>query len=63
MAAKLSESERDQAARIVALFSVFIHAWQTNDFHQAADARDELASLGVKVTIPRRRALMEGGQQ
>ena len=61
MTAKLSDSERDQAAQIVALFSVLIHAWQTNDFHEAARARDELAGLGVKVQIPRRRPTRKGG--
>ena len=55
MTATLSDPERDRAARIVALFSVLIHAWQTNDFHEAARARDELDRLGIKVRIPRRR--------
>lgn len=61
MTAKLSNSERDQAAQIVALFSVLIHAWQINDFHEAARARDELEVLGVKVRIPRRRPTRKGG--
>ena len=51
MTAKLSDPERDHAAQIVARFSVLIHAWQTNDFHEAARARDELERLGVKVRI------------
>ena len=55
MIATLSDPELDQGARIVALFSVLIHAWKTNDFHEAARARDELTGLGVKVTMPRRR--------
>ena len=54
MAAKLPDPERDQAAHIVALFSVLIHAWITNDFHEAARTRDELERLGVKVRMPRR---------
>ena len=56
MTAKLSDHERNQAAQIVALFSVLIHAWQTNDFHEAASARDELQSLGFRVQIPRRQS-------
>lgn len=55
MTAKPSDPERDRAARIVALFSVLIHAWQSNDFSEAAQAREELERLGVKVKIPRRR--------
>ena len=54
MTAKLSDPERDHAAQIVAQFSVLIHSWQTNDFGEAARARDELERLGVKVQIPRR---------
>lgn len=54
MPAKLSDSELDQGAQIVALFSVLIHAWLTNDFHEAARARDELKGLGFKVQMPRR---------
>ena len=54
MSAKLSDRERDQAAQIIAIFSVLIHAWATNDFHEAARARDELAELGFKVQMPRR---------
>lgn len=51
MTAKLSDSERDQAAQIVALFSVLIHAWQTKDVREAARARDALEGLGVKLQI------------
>ena len=60
MTAKLSDSERDQAAQIIALFSVLIHAWQTNDFHEAARARDDLELLGFKVQIPRHRSVRKG---
>ena len=60
MTAKLSDSERDQVAQIVALFSVLIHAWQTNDFNEAARARDNLEVLGFKVQIPRRRSARKG---
>ena len=60
MTARLSDTERDQAAQIVALFSVLIHAWQTNDFHEAARARDELKGEGFKVKIPRRRPPQKG---
>ena len=55
MTAKLSDPERDQAAKIVAQFSVLVHAWQTNDFQEAAQAHAELERLGVRVQIPRRR--------
>lgn len=54
MDAKLSDSERDHAARIVALFSVLIHGWQLNDFDEAARARSELEQLGLKIRLPRR---------
>lgn len=60
MTAKLSDPERDQAAHIVALFSVLIHAWKTNDFREAARTRDELECLGVKVQISRRRPERKG---
>lgn len=60
MTAMLSDGERDQAARIVALFSVLIHAWQTNNFHEAARVRDELEGLGFRVQIPRRRSTRTG---
>jgi hypothetical protein len=55
MAKKLTDPERDRAAHIVALLSVLIHAWQTDDFRAAADARDELGELGIRVQLPRRR--------
>ena len=54
MTATLNDSERDQAAHIVALFTVLIHAWQTNDFREAARTRDELQTLGINVGLPRR---------
>lgn len=60
MTATLSDPEPDHGAHIVALFTVLIHAWQTNDFHEAARARDELDRFGVKVQIPRRRATRKG---
>ena len=50
---KLSGFEREQASEIIALFSVLIHAWQINDFHEAARVRDELERWGFKVQIPR----------
>jgi len=61
MAAKLSDPDRDQAAQIVALFSVLIHAWQTNDFAEAARTHAELERLGVKVRMPARRKTDKGG--
>jgi hypothetical protein len=63
MTAKLSDPERDQAAHIVALFSVLIHSWLTNDFHEAAHTCDELERLGIKVQIPRRRRTRQGGER
>ena len=51
---KLSDAERDKAAHVVALFSVLVHAWLTNDFAEAARTRDALGGLGVKVQLPRR---------
>lgn len=60
MTAKLSNPERDQAAQIVALFSVLISAWQTNDFHEAARVRDELERLGVRVRMSRSRQARKG---
>ena len=60
MTAKLTDSEREQAAQIVATFSVLIHAWKTNDLHEAARARDELERLGIKVQIPRHRQMKKG---
>ena len=50
----LSDPDRERAARVVALFSVLIHAWQTNDFREAAQARDDLQAMGVVVRLPRR---------
>lgn len=60
MAKPPSDPDRERAVRIVALFSVLIHSWQQNDFSEAANARDELAAFGVKVTIPPRRSRKEG---
>ena len=50
----LYDPDREQAARIVALFSLLIHAWLTNDFRKAAEAREELNAMGVFVRLPRR---------
>jgi hypothetical protein len=61
MTAKLSDPDRDHAARIVALFSVLIHAWQTNDFEEAARARAELEQLGIRVRIAARPTKQKGG--
>jgi len=65
MAAKriLSDPDRERAARIVALFSALIHAWGTNDFHEAAQARDELQDLGVTVRLPQRLRRRKGVPQ
>lgn len=61
MADNSIDPDREQAARIVALFSMLIHSWQHNLFPEAAQAQSELANLGVKVTIPRRRSRKGGG--
>ncbi len=45
MTAKLSDPERDHAAQMVAVFSVLIHAWQTNDFAEAARAVPSLSNV------------------
>ena len=47
----LSDPDRKQAARIVALLSVLIHAWASNDFTEAARARDELQTLGDRKSV------------
>jgi len=60
MTAKLSDPERDQAAQTVALFSVLIHAWYTNDSDQAAHTRDELDRRGVQVELLGQRRAREG---
>jgi protein-arginine kinase activator protein McsA len=60
MAETASDLDREQSVRIVTLFSVLIHAWQRNEFSEAAQARDELTALGVKMTIPPRR-IRKGG--
>ena len=61
MDTKLSDLERDQAANLVALFSVLIHAWQTNEFKEAAFARDELERLGCNIWLGRKKLELEGG--
>jgi hypothetical protein len=63
MNAKRVDHHRDDAARIVALFSILIHAWQTNDFSEAARTRSELERLGVKVRILRRPSSIDDGGQ
>lgn len=62
MTAKSSDPDRERAVQIVALFSVLIHAWQANDFAEAARARAELVSLGVNVRIQQRRGNRQGVQ-
>lgn len=52
MTASFSDLEPDGAARIVALFSVLIHAWQRNHFEKAANALQALKELGIEVRIP-----------
>jgi hypothetical protein len=52
LTANLTETDRESAAEIVALFSVLVHSWQTNRFHKAAKSRAELERLGVRVELP-----------
>ena len=61
MTTPLSDPERDQTAHIIALFSVLIHAWRTNEFSEAARAREDLNQLGIKVRIPQRRRRRKEG--
>ncbi|REJ90646.1 MAG: hypothetical protein DWQ34_16945 [Planctomycetota bacterium] len=63
MPAKLSDSERDEDAQIVALFSVLIHARRTGDVDEAKRARTALERLGVEVHVsggPERRGGSDG---
>ncbi len=53
MTAKLSDPERDQAAQIVALFSVLVHARLTSEFREAAEVQADLERLGVVVRFRR----------
>lgn len=55
-----TDSDRERGVQILALFSLLIHAWQRNDFAEAASARDDLAVLGVKVSISPRRGRRGG---
>lgn len=59
---RLTDPEREQAAHMVATFSVLIHAWQTNNFAEAAQAKQQLQEQGVRVLLPRLSAARrEGG--
>lgn len=60
MSAIPADSERDRAVEIVARFSGLIHSWQHNEFKEAAQARDELAELGVQVKLVPRSKLRKG---
>lgn len=62
MARRLTDSEREQSAQIVALFSVLIHAWQTGNLPEAESVRQDLLELGVQVEIPQR-STTEGGER
>lgn len=44
-------ANRQHAARIVFLFTTFIHAWQTDKDAEANAARHELQRLGINVEI------------
>ena len=52
MTKRLTDSQRENSAQIVALFSVLIHAWQTGDLAEATNVQSDLRELGVKVEIP-----------
>ncbi|MFO0885916.1 MAG: hypothetical protein U0894_17315 [Pirellulales bacterium] len=60
MPKRLSDSDRDQAAQVVALFAVLVHARRTNHFAQASDASSKLEGLGVKVRFVNHRKLNGG---
>lgn len=49
MAKKQSQSRRDKATRIVALFVALIHSREVNDMARMAAVRGELRRLGVTV--------------
>ena len=51
MARKLTVTDRDRAASIVARFVALIHAWMTHDFEEAASRQKELAESGVAVQM------------
>lgn len=63
MTAKLSDSARDEAAQIVALFSVLIHAWRTDAVDEATRAHSALKRLGVEVQISPCGPARKGGAQ
>ncbi len=54
MPKKLSTPERDHAAQVIAIFSALVHAALTNDFHRAAQAKDDLKRLGYDVAVRKR---------
>ena len=54
MAAILNDDDRNDAAQIVAFFSVLVHAWLTSNFNEASKAAAELSRLGVSVKLSRR---------
>lgn len=53
MSKQLTASERERAARIVALFSVLIHAWITHSFSDAEFATRELRNAGILIGFRR----------
>jgi hypothetical protein len=52
MAVKFSIPDRDEAAQMIALFSVLIHSWRTTNFAEAARAKNELEQYGVTIRFP-----------
>jgi hypothetical protein len=53
MAATLSDRGLDEQARIVALFSVLVHAWWTGNSVKATEAVNQLESHGIQVNLRR----------
>lgn len=48
-APKENDPRREQAVESVAWFSILAHARRTDDYAEAARAKDKLEQLGVKV--------------
>ena len=61
MNVKLSDLEREHAAKVIAIFSVLIHGWQTSNFHTVDRANKQLKNLGIQVRILGCRPIRTGG--
>ena len=56
------DEHRQQTIEAVALFSVLMHARDSGELQEAADAQQELARLGVAVRFRRPTVRRKGGQ-